>query len=440
MANETQFGEALKSIRLSKQYTVQEVSLQTRIHERFINAFENGQREVLPSKVQAKGYIRNLLAFYQEDAKPFLDAWDTDLSIKLDQENQVETEQQTVPTNIDENSIVSTDDIRNDIEQNYDSLSATEILSAIGKQLAARRFQLGLELTEVEDFTHLKDHNLSFLEKGGFDQIPSPVQARGMLKIYAEFLELDHNALLQQYAEGLRKKRLEQIAIENAPVKKRPTIRLKKNSFLSSVLTPDFLVVGSIVLVLFIAIIWGSSYVINLKQEAAWEKMGVDQDIIAQADTSPSPTLSPTAEIVDVPAQPQNTEEDIQGEEITADKENGLIHLNLTAQQRAWVRITADNQIVFEGRLIPGNPYNYDANQEIVLLTGNAAAIHILYNNQFIGSLGKNGELLEMVFNNQGMITPTPLYSPTPTSTMQPTSTPTITATVATSTVTPFIP
>jgi cytoskeletal protein RodZ len=440
MKEEINFGIALKAIRESKQLSVKEVSLKTRIHERFIHALESNNRDALPSKVQAKGYIRNLLSFYGENSAPFLNAWETNLILPSQQIGDADN--QDLPHSLydGDNELISIEDIHTEIEQNYDSLTASEILSGIGKQLAIRRIQLGMELPEVEEFTHIKEHNLSFLEKGGFDQIPSPVQARGMLKIYAEFLELDHRAILKQYAEGLRKKRLEQIALAETTEKKKTVPQLKKNTFLSSVITPDFLVVGSIVLVLFIGIIWGSSYVIRLKQEATWEQMGVDQDIVAQADSSATPTLTETP----MPQQDETNSSNVITDDITSGvnepENNAPIQINITARQYTWVRITADNNIIFEGRLTPGNPYNYNANQQIVMLSANAAAIQVLFNNQYFTNFGKTGEIAEVVFSNQGIITPTPLYSPTPTATLAPSATPTITATVATATVTPFIP
>ena len=438
MKENTNLGEVLKSIRETKQLTVKEVSLQTRIHERFIHALESNDRDALPSNVQAKGYIRSLLSFYEEDPKPFLKAWESDLI--LENVNQPQNPNNDVVSSIydENNELISTEEIRNEIEQNYDSLTAGEVLNGIGKQLAIRRIQLGMELSEVEEFTHIKEHNLSFLEKGGFDQIPSPVQARGMLKIYAEFLELDHKAILQQYAEGLRKKRLEQIAIAETQEKKKTVPKLKKTTFLSSILTPDFLVVGGIVLVLFIGIIWGSSYVIRLQQEVTWEQMGIDRDIISQSEITPSPTLTETP----VPEQNTGNLENVapvEGNAATSNN-NAPIQINITARQHTWVRITTDNQVAFEGRLIPGTPYNYNANQQIVLLTGNAAAIQVLFNNQYVTNLGKVGELAEVVFSNDGIITPTPRYSPTPTLTLPPSVTPSATPTVATATVTPFIP
>jgi cytoskeletal protein RodZ len=442
MKKQKNLGELLKSIRIENNYSVKEVSLKTRIAERFIIALENNERELLPSTVQAKGYLRNLLAFYQLDPA-YLDAWDTNFIIS-DEISEPEPHSEHIEPIVEESPTTPSDeptqDTREILRDDDSILTSTERFALLGKKLASRRIQIGLNLTEAEDFTHIKDHNLSFLEKGAFDQIPSPVQARGMLKIYAEFLELDQQEILQEYADGLRKKRLEQIALDNNPLKKGPSVQFKKNNFLTGILTPDFLVVGTVILVLLVAIIWGSSYVLSLKQEADWEKLGIDRNIVSQLTSSPSPTLTetlaPTQQPVDNPVEnpvPSNGE-------VVEPTTNAPIQVNVTVKSRTWVKITADGNVMFEGRVIPGNPYNYSAENKLIVFTANAAAIQILYNNQYLGNLGNNGELGEFIFTSEGVITPTPLYSPTPTGTVQPSITLTPTEMVPTATVTPFIP
>ena len=435
MMKETKLGDALNSIRLSKNYSVKEVSFHTRIPVRFINALENNNRKELPSAVQAKGYLRILASYYEVDPQPFITAWDTNLIIIEDTPAQDQT---ATPTN-SEISSADTQAVNKEIIEVHDGQTASQIFAAIGKQLASRRIQLGLDLVEAEGFTHIKEHNLSFLEKGGFDQIPSPVQARGMLKIYAEFLELDQAELLNFYAEGLRKKREEQLALETLPVK-RKQVSFKKNNFLTGILTPDMLVVGGVVLALFIGIIWGSSYISKLKQEADIEKLGIDRGILAaEAFTfTPTPTTTPIL-LTETPANPNTVENLPEGQEQPT-LNTSQLQLNLTAQQHVWVRIKTDTKIAFEGRLTPGNPYNFSANNSIELLTGNAGGLQVLFNNQYIGTLGKNGDVVDMLFSPSGMVTPTPMYSPTPTATEPPTLTPTFTPVVPTATVTPFIP
>ena len=436
MTKETRLGEALNAVRLSKQYSIEEVSFHTRIPERFITALENNQRKTLPSAVQAKGYIRILASYYEVDAEPFIQAWDSDTLLmpndiqnRSGQENNIDADYTALQALPD-----------HELTQSGSTLTSSQIFANIGKQLASRRIQLGLDLQEAEGFTHIKEHNLSFLEKGGFDQIPSPVQARGMLKIYSEFLELDELGLLQYYAEGLRKKREEQLVQENLPVKKKP-VSFKKNSFLSGILTPDMLVVGGVILALFIGIIWGSAYISKLKRDADIAKLGIDRNILSANGYTNTPTATTTLIVLtDTPVAQNNIAGILPEGQEQPTLNTEQLQLNLTAQQHVWVRITTDDKVAYEGRLTPGNPYNFSANNSIALRTGNAGGLQILFNNQYIGALGKNGEVVDMVFSASGMATPTPLYSPTPTATQPPTQTPTITPMVATATVTPFIP
>ncbi len=83
------------------------------------------------------------------------------------------------------------------------------IFIAIGKTLCQRRESLSLTLDEIERHTHVGKHYLQALEAGEFGRLPSSVQARGMLNNYAHFLDLDVDALLLTFAEGLQTQRLE---------------------------------------------------------------------------------------------------------------------------------------------------------------------------------------------------------------------------------------
>ena len=56
-----------------------------------------------------------------------------------------------------------------------------------------------------EAHTHVRKHYLELIEAGAFGELPSPVQARGMLANYAEFLNLDVDAILLYYARRTAK-------------------------------------------------------------------------------------------------------------------------------------------------------------------------------------------------------------------------------------------
>jgi len=99
------------------------------------------------------------------------------------------------------------------------------------------------------------------------------------------------------------------------------------------------------------------------------------------------------------------------------------IQLVIATEKDAWVRLTADGEIIFEGRFLPGNAYTFSANTQIDILTGNAAALQVYFNDQFIGPLGLSAQVMQVSFNKDGLVRPTPTVTPTETSTLIPTIT-----------------
>jgi hypothetical protein len=63
----------------------------------------------------------------------------------------------------------------------------------------------------------------------------------------------------------------------------------------------------------------------------------------------------------------------------------------------------------------------------VEILTGNAGALQIFFNDDDIGSVGLIGQVASLIFTENGLILPTPTITPTPTET--PLTTPTATMT-----------
>jgi cytoskeleton protein RodZ len=66
----------------------------------------------------------------------------------------------------------------------------------IGQQLRQRREERQLSLEQAAQATHIRLRYLQALEAGDFAALPSEVQARGFLRSYASYLNLDVNAFL----------------------------------------------------------------------------------------------------------------------------------------------------------------------------------------------------------------------------------------------------
>jgi hypothetical protein len=121
---------------------------------------------------------------------------------------------------------------------------------------------------------------------------------------------------------------------------------------------------------------------------------------------------------------------------------NAPVQVYVVANQRAWMQITVDGEIVFEGRTVPGSAYTYAGYEQVMLLTGNGGGLQVYFNQQDMGLLGAFGEVVERVFSIQGVLTATPRVLPTntltPTGTPTPTGTSTGTSTPATTSATPL--
>ncbi len=81
------------------------------------------------------------------------------------------------------------------------------------------------------------------------------------------------------------------------------------------------------------------------------------------------------------------------------------------------MRVTVDENIEFEGRVVPGSAFSFSGEFQIELITGNGAALQVFFNEIDLGVLGVYGEVVYRVFTPQGELRPTPTITPVPTST-----------------------
>ena len=68
-----------------------------------------------------------------------------------------------------------------------------------GQQLRQAREKRQLTLEQAAKATHIRSHYLQALEADMFDSLPSATQAKGFLRIYAGFLNLDTQTLIDSF-------------------------------------------------------------------------------------------------------------------------------------------------------------------------------------------------------------------------------------------------
>jgi cytoskeletal protein RodZ len=379
---------------------------------RFLKALENGDLDSLPSQTQARGFLRAYADHLGLDS--------VDLLAILDEEALPKTPEEVLPA-------------PSPVELPGQE-QAKGYFREAGRKLKERRDLLGLSLDDVERHTHLRQRYLLALEAGDIDQLPSPVQGRGMLNNYATFLGLDPQPLLLLFADGLQARLAARQAAQPATHSQKKRSRPWLPASLRRIFSPDVLIGGTLVVFLIFFALWGAIriFAVQGEGEPTVTAPSIAEVLLATATASNTPTAEP-ATATSAPAAALfptavPATDALSGEPIPAGVQ-GEVQVYITVRQRAWLQVLVDGELQYQGRVIPGSAYTYSAEEQIEILTGNGAALYVFLNQQDLGALGAYGQVVHRVFTSQGAFTPTPTITLTPTETAPATATATASAT-----------
>ncbi len=317
--------------------------------------------------------------------------------------------------------------------------SSQEIFDAIGSQLRQRREILSLTHDEIERHTRMRAQFLAALEDGRIDDLPSPVQTRGMLSNYASFLDLDADTLLLHFADALQAQHRERHPARPAKSPQGEQSRREKPAGrrgqpvipqtlprLRMFIAGDLVFgIGMIVLSVVFAI-WGISHVITVQSQQVAAEETVPSISEALLGT---PVETVEAEATPIPVEDTPLPAPLEGTleatlEVPTLAGNVNVQVNIVAIERSYLRVMVDGEVAFDGRTTPGTVYPFEAEGSIEVLAGNASALRIIYNQRDLGLLGGFGQLVNYVYTADEIIVPTPAASLTPTLTPFDTPTP----------------
>ncbi len=477
-------GQQLSQARQEKGVTLEQVAQATHIREHYLRALEKDDASALPSPVQMRGFLRLYAGYLGLDAQPLLDALDGKQAVvetpaepdragaealapaveaapaaagvppqesaPLPEPSAPEEPlpEEEPPLETAREELPSAPDSSPETPTSPQLLPASQLIfKEIGQELRQQRELLSLSMTDVERYTRLRIHYLKAMEDGDMEALPSMVQGRGMLNNYAHFLNLDVDKILSRFADGLRVRREEKMAAE-APVKNKKPTKPATRPALGRMVTMDMLVGGGFIVLLFVFGLWGASRVMALRSNRAASPTAPSIADVLLANPSeaatlttltPGGTLAATSALGGIapsqaaqgtlaatadlgtllPPAVQNTLD------ITAlPTSDAAIQIYVAAKQSAWIRVTVDNVVKFTGRVLAGGAYPFSGTRQVELLTGNGAALEVIYNQTDLGTLGTEGQVVDLIFTANGMITPTATTTPTTTRTPQVTQTP----------------
>jgi cytoskeletal protein RodZ len=270
----------------------------------------------------------------------------------------------------------------------------------IGDILLKEREKQKLSIQDIEQGTSIRAVYIDALEKGEYDKLPGEVYAKGFIKNYGNFLELNGEDLVRQFIAEITPVVTESETPQTENLKSESELVAKtkiaaKNisqTFQASVQnnsTEDsdsqkyiFAAVAGILL-----LIGGLFYGFSDSDSQPSEVVTVETQTVETQQVAPveQPKPVPAVETVTVASTP------------TPQPVND-VNLQATFSDDCWTRVVVDGAMVYEGMINAGQTFDWKGNENINVLLGNAGAVQIMKNGQNVGSLGAAGDVVERTF------------------------------------------
>ena len=260
---------------------------------------------------------------------------------------------------------------------------------AFGTFLKEARLSRDLSLAEAAQLTHIRQEIIEALERGDLERIRvSHLQLRGMLRNYLRLLKQEPNEILAWFDNFKRQK----LSTDMETADQSSQI---SSTGASSTSTRNrghwrWLVVFllGVSLMFFIAVI----IVFILVRES--------DENIETAERLVVDIVNETTEEVDRLPTPINAIE-LRG--VTA-VELGLLpgeslEMDLDVTQRGWLKIVIDEEVMHDRLATSGDEFHLEAENEIRLVSGNAAGLHIFFYGETFSGLGERGQSIDLTFH-----------------------------------------
>lgn len=314
----------------------------------------------------------------------------------------------------------------------------------VGERLRTERERQNLSLRDIEKGTSIRAHYLEAIENGDFKALPGEVYAKGFVRNYATFLQMDANAAVKEFQEDLHGAANAPEKGKNAKAKDEPkktnlkkeepakeppkpqevpsqakpeeskeakpetpasipasptpapaqTQKEKKDEHVAPFEAYQEDQVESshkkrnavVALVLLVVVICGAFFVLNNDASSEHGQPAKPVQPVQQTQPPQQQQQQPQAQPAPAPApapQPPKPEG---------------VELQLSFTDPCWTQVIVDGKNEFEGTVEGGKQLSFKGKNEIKLTGGNAGGVTITVNGQNQGPLGEAGQVVEKSF------------------------------------------
>ncbi len=270
------------------------------------------------------------------------------------------------------------------------------MVDGLGLWLRRARENRQLSLGDVERELKIRSRYLQALEVGDYATLPGVVQVRGFLRNYSRFLGLPVEEAIARYEAELLGSPVQPREI---PVRVELPGRQELRSWAPPPPTVDEEIASTRIrdskglmnillgVLFFFVLIAGGSYIaLRSVTDSPSTPHSPDDAVVRTASSTPVSTQSAT------PVFP-----------IAAD---GTVRVRIIPNSSAWISISADSQVVFQGIAEAQQVLEAVAKEMLIVATGNGGAFRLYVNGTDWDVLGEQGAVVRRAWSPQGEIPP----------------------------------
>jgi cytoskeletal protein RodZ len=277
-----------------------------------------------------------------------------------------------------------------------------QTLRELGAYLCWKRKEKGKTLEEVSAETRLRVEILRAIEKGEIQALPAPVYARGMIRLYLEYLR--SSELLPQYEEFLRT----QVRAEPSEASfAKPTVtkgfRRRDNRWAVALLALAVLLAGYL--------LWQQKGVLG----KAIERKAEQATVAAQFQTPPATPGS--LDHPSVPVEKSSSPGATAGDEPQSDDLSWLPghgtgtdtpgttepgRLEITALESCWILVTREGETLFRGTLKKGESRIFPSEKEIRVRYGKPTGVAVRWMGKDLGKPSTQQKVVTVLYKPDG--------------------------------------
>ena len=283
------------------------------------------------------------------------------------------------------------------------------------EELKRTRESKGLRLEDIARRYRIRVSFLESIESGRFEDLPEPVYTKTFIKTYAGILGMDAGPILARYAKHIEK------TLPPAP----PEVQAAKEPKGPDAGKAFLAFIGSMgskagwtVLALVVLVSLGIYAFQDMPEKPVAVKTAAREEVKppekpAEVKPPEEPPAQPAPQPESAPPQPQQQAaapepkkpeappppaEKKEPAPATPTAATGTLSLTIEATEAAWVQLKADKTPAVQRLLQAGEKVSTEAKEKITVDLGNAGGVQITFQGQSLGSPGKRGEVVHLVY------------------------------------------